>query len=102
MDYIIMNIKEIVQTPYTTSPRFTPIDSVKFKVYLQEAFEERLKEYNILGAKFTKWRGVYTISKNYPSKLSIESNAHALARYSALVQEVGMVPIIEPEVLMDG
>ena len=43
-----MNIKEIVQTPYTTSPRFTPIDSVKFKVYLQEAFEERLNEYNTL------------------------------------------------------
>ena len=48
MDYIIMNIKEIVQTPYTTSPRFTPIDSVKFKDYLQEAFEERLNEYNTL------------------------------------------------------
>ena len=63
---------------------------------------ERLKEYNILGAKFTKWRGVYSISKNYPSKLSIESNAHALARYSALVQECNMVPIVEPEVLMDG
>ena len=43
-----MNIKEIVQTPYTTSPRFTPIDSVKFKIYLQEAFEERLNEYNTL------------------------------------------------------
>ena len=63
---------------------------------------ERLKEYNILGAKFTKWRGVYYISKDHPSKLSIESNAHALARYSALVQECNMVPIVEPEVLMDG
>ena len=51
--------------------------------------------------KFTKWRGVYNISKNYPSKLCVQSNAHALARYSALVQECEMVPIVEPEVLMD-
>ena len=67
-----------------------------------DGLRERLNEYYKLGAKFTKWRGVYTISKNYPSKLSIESNAHALARYSALVQECSMVPIVEPEVLMDG
>ena len=67
-----------------------------------DGLRERLKEYYKLGAKFTKWRGVYSISKNYPSKLSIESNAHALARYSALVQECNMVPIVEPEVLMDG
>ncbi len=67
-----------------------------------DGLRERLKEYNKLGAKFTKWRGVYCISKNYPSKLSIHANAHALARYSALVQECNMVPIVEPEVLMDG
>jgi fructose-bisphosphate aldolase class I len=67
-----------------------------------DGLRERLKEYNKLGAKFTKWRGVYNISKDHPSKLSIESNAHALARYSALVQECEMVPIVEPEVLMDG
>ena len=67
-----------------------------------DGLRERLKEYNQLGAKFTKWRGVYNISKEYPSKLSIQSNAHALARYSALVQECNMVPIVEPEVLMDG
>ena len=67
-----------------------------------DGLRERLKEYYKLGAKFTKWRGVYSISKNYPSKLSIESNAHALARYSSLVQECNMVPIVEPEVLMDG
>ena len=67
-----------------------------------DGLRERLKEYYKLGAKFTKWRGVYTITKNFPSKMSIQSNAHALARYSALVQECGMVPIIEPEVLMDG
>ena len=67
-----------------------------------DGLRERLKIYYKLGAKFTKWRGVYTISKSYPSKLSIQTNAHALARYSALVQECNMVPIVEPEVLMDG
>ena len=67
-----------------------------------DGLRERLKEYYKLGARFTKWRGVYTISDKYPSKLSVHSNAHALARYSALVQECGMVPIVEPEVLMDG
>ena len=67
-----------------------------------DGLRERLKEYYSLGAKFTKWRGVYNISESYPSKLSIESNAHALARYSALVQECNMVPIVEPEVLMEG
>ena len=67
-----------------------------------DGLRERLKEYYNLGAKFTKWRGVYNITKTYPSKLCIHSNAHALARYSALVQECNMVPIVEPEVLMDG
>jgi fructose-bisphosphate aldolase class I len=67
-----------------------------------DGLRERLKEYYKLGARFTKWRAVYIISEKYPSKLSIHSNAHALARYSSLVQESGMVPIVEPEVLMDG
>ena len=69
-----------------------------------DGLRERLKEYYKLGAKFTKWRGVYNIniSKDFPSRLSIHANAHALARYSALVQECNMVPIVEPEVLMDG
>ena len=67
-----------------------------------DGLRERLKRYYQLGARFTKWRGVYSITENYPSKLAINSNAHALARYSALVQEGGMVPIVEPEVLMDG
>ena len=67
-----------------------------------DGLRERLQEYYKLGARFTKWRGVYNISDKCPSKLSIHSNAHALARYSALVQECGMVPIVEPEVLMDG
>ena len=67
-----------------------------------DGLRERLQDYYKLGARFTKWRGVFNISDKYPSKLSIHSNAHALARYSALVQECGMVPIVEPEVLMDG
>ena len=67
-----------------------------------DGLRERLKEYYKLGARFAKWRGVYTISESYPSKVAISTNAHALARYASLVQEAGMVPIVEPEVLMDG
>jgi fructose-bisphosphate aldolase class I len=67
-----------------------------------DGLRERLKEYYKIGARFTKWRGVYNITKDYPSKLSIHSNSHVLARYAALVQECNMVPIVEPEVLMDG
>ena len=67
-----------------------------------DGLRERLKNYYNLGARFTKWRAVYTISDQFPSKLAVDTNAHALARYSALVQEAGMVPIVEPEVLMDG
>ena len=67
-----------------------------------DGLRERLKEYYDLGARFTKWRAVYKIGNNFPSSQSIKSNAHALARYAALVQEAKMVPIVEPEVLMDG
>jgi len=67
-----------------------------------DGLRERLSEYYKLGARFTKWRAVYNISKKYPSEMAIKSNAHALARYAALVQEAKMVPIVEPEVLMDG
>ena len=67
-----------------------------------DGLRDRLKNYYKLGARFTKWRGVYSISNKYPTKLAINSNAHALARYSAIVQESGMVPIVEPEVLMNG
>ena len=67
-----------------------------------DGLRERLEEYYKLGARFTKWRAVYKISDRFPSSQSIKSNAHALARYAALVQEAKMVPIIEPEVLMDG
>ena len=67
-----------------------------------DGLRERLKEYYDLGARFTKWRAVYKIGNKFPSSQSIKSNAHALARYAALVQEARMVPIVEPEVLMDG
>src|SRR5205809_42372 len=62
----------------------------------------RLEEYRELGARFAKWRGVISIGKDIPSEYCIWTNAHALARYAALCQEGGLVPIVEPEVLMDG
>jgi len=62
----------------------------------------RLKEYFQIGARFAKWRAVLIIGEGIPSRSCIEANAHALARYAALCQEAGLVPIIEPEVLMDG
>jgi fructose-bisphosphate aldolase class I len=62
----------------------------------------RLDEYRELGARFTKWRAVITIGKGIPSEYCLWTNAHALARYAALSQEAGLVPIVEPEVLMDG
>ncbi|MHA1600508.1 MAG: class I fructose-bisphosphate aldolase [Alphaproteobacteria bacterium] len=62
----------------------------------------RLKEYAALGARFAKWRAVYTIGDAIPSPACALANAHALARYAALCQEAGLVPIVEPEVLMDG
>ena len=67
-----------------------------------DGLRDRLNQYYALGARFAKWRAVYIITDKYPSQVSITTNAHALARYSALVQESGMVPIVEPEVLMDG
>jgi fructose-bisphosphate aldolase class I len=62
----------------------------------------RLKEYRELGARFTKWRGVIVIDQQIPSHGCLSANAHALARFAALSQEAGLVPIVEPEVLMDG
>ncbi len=67
-----------------------------------DGLRERMEEYYKLGARFAKWRAVYSISSKLPSEQCIKSNAHALARYAALVQEAKMVPIVEPEVLMDG
>jgi fructose-bisphosphate aldolase class I len=62
----------------------------------------RLEEYRALGARFAKWRAVITIGENIPTSSCVDANAHALARYAALCQEAGIVPIVEPEVLMDG
>jgi fructose-bisphosphate aldolase class I len=62
----------------------------------------RLKEYYELGARFAKWRAVITIDESEPSGTCVAANAHALARYAALCQENGIVPIVEPEILMDG
>ena len=67
-----------------------------------DGLRDRLKEYAALGAKFAKWRAVITIGEDIPSGTCIEANAHALARYAALCQEQGIVPMVEPEVLMDG
>src|SRR6184192_3254580 len=67
-----------------------------------DALRERLAEYRELGARFAKWRAVISIGQGIPSEYCIWTNAHALARYAALSQEAGLVPIVEPEVLMDG
>tara|TARA_Y100001936_G_scaffold251403_1_gene307264 strand:+ start:792 stop:1808 length:1017 start_codon:yes stop_codon:yes gene_type:complete len=67
-----------------------------------DGLRDRMDEYYKLGARFAKWRAVYSISNNHPSEQCIKSNAHALARYAAIIQESNMVPIVEPEVLMDG
>lgn len=67
-----------------------------------DGLRERLKEYAQLGARFAKWRAVINIGDEIPSGTCIEANSHMLARYAALCQEVGIVPMVEPEVLMDG
>ncbi len=67
-----------------------------------DGLRERCVEYRKLGARFTKWRAVYRIGDGMPSKACSAANAHALARYAALAQEAGLVPIVEPEVLLDG
>jgi fructose-bisphosphate aldolase class I len=67
-----------------------------------DGLRERLAEYRDLGARFAKWRATYSIGEDLPSEYCIWTNAHALARYAALCQEAGLVPIVEPEVLQDG
>jgi fructose-bisphosphate aldolase class I len=67
-----------------------------------DGLRERLKEYFQMGARFAKWRAVITVGAGIPSQGCIEANAHALARYAALCQEEGLVPVVEPEVLMEG
>ncbi|MEM8662964.1 MAG: class I fructose-bisphosphate aldolase [Pseudomonadota bacterium] len=67
-----------------------------------DGLRDRLKEYHSLGARFAKWRAVIDIAEGLPTRAAIAANAHALARYAALCQENGIVPIVEPEVIMDG
>ena len=67
-----------------------------------DGLRDRLSEYRELGARFTKWRAIITIGPGIPTRYCIEANAHALGRFAALSQEAGLVPIVEPEVLMDG
>ena len=67
-----------------------------------DGLRDRLSEYRTMGARFTKWRAVITIGAGIPTACCIQANAHALARFAALSQEAGLVPIVEPEVLMDG
>jgi fructose-bisphosphate aldolase class I len=67
-----------------------------------DGLRDRLAEYHLLGARFAKWRATYTITDVLPSPYAIDVNAHALARYAALCQEAGIVPIVEPEVYMEG
>jgi fructose-bisphosphate aldolase class I len=67
-----------------------------------DGLRNRLKEYFQMGARFAKWRAVIAVGEGIPSRGCLEANAHALARYAALCQEAGLVPVVEPEVLMDG
>jgi fructose-bisphosphate aldolase class I len=67
-----------------------------------DGLRQRLSDYAAMGARFAKWRAVFTIGAATPSRACVEANAHGLARYAALCQETGLVPIVEPEVLMDG
>src|SRR5439155_8137955 len=67
-----------------------------------DGLRERFADYAKLGARFAKWRAVINVGSGIPTKFCIDANAHALARYAALAQEAGLVPIVEPEVLMDG
>jgi fructose-bisphosphate aldolase class I len=67
-----------------------------------DGLRDRLAEYRAMGARFAKWRAVIHIADGLPSRVCVSANAHALARYAALCQEAGLVPIVEPEVLMDG
>ena len=79
-----------------------PGSTKEFQTKGLEGLEDRLAEYYKQGARFAKWRGVYVISDEFPSLLALNTNSYYLARYSFLVQEAGMVPIVEPEVLMNG
>ena len=67
-----------------------------------DGLRDRLRDYFEMGARFAKWRAVIGLGVGLPSRACLDANAHALARYAALCQEAGLVPIVEPEVLMEG
>jgi len=83
----------------TTSLAHAPAETITQGL---DGLRERLAEYRSLGARFAKWRATYSIASDHPSEYCIWTNAHALARYAALCQEAGLVPIVEPEVLQNG
>jgi fructose-bisphosphate aldolase class I len=83
-------------------PLAGPTSSIETVTEGLDGLRERLAEYHKLGARFAKWRAVITIADGLPTWNCVKANAHALARYAALCQEAGIVPIVEPEVLMDG
>lgn len=83
-------------------PLAGPTSSIETVTEGLDGLRERLAEYYALGARFAKWRAVITIADGLPTWGCVKANAHALARYAALCQEAGIVPIVEPEVLMDG
>ena len=88
---------------YWESPKRIPGYDAEIRLDNPElGWSERLADYAAMGARFAKWRAVITIGDATPSQGCIEANAHALARYAGLCQEAGLVPIVEPEVLMDG
>ena len=86
------------------APNRSPVPTSKIEQVTEglDKLRERLAEYHKLGARFAKWRAVITIADGAPTWNCVKANAHALARYAALCQEAGIVPIVEPEVLMDG
>lgn len=93
---IIPGIKVDAGTkPLAGSPKETITDGL-------DNLRKRLEDYRAIGARFTKWRAVITIGDHIPTPYAMHVNAHALARYAALAQEAGLVPMVEPEVLMDG
>jgi fructose-bisphosphate aldolase, class I len=81
--------------PFAGSPKETITEGL-------DGLRDRLKEYRDLGARFAKWRAVIHVTDTLPSAACVNANAHALARYASLCQEQELVPIVEPEVLMDG
>jgi fructose-bisphosphate aldolase class I len=99
---IIRNAGAVPGIKVDTGAKLMPGSKIETVTEGLDGLRERLVKYHAAGARFAKWRAVITISDATPSHNCIHANAHALARYAALCQEAGIVPIVEPEVLMDG